>query len=229
MDINELFSLGTLIGIAGFIFGFWQYLKSEKNQRKSEAFQEKSEKFQQKYEELYLKVRTITWDELEKASRDLRKKFEETGFRPNIIFTPCRRGASIANMMYGVDENIFLYVGLRIDERGKPKPSDLPLNDLNEEWEDVKTRKYHHYIPKFFLTDLNRNKKLLILDDFAMSGDSLKDIVTDLIEKKGFKKENIKTATIICTSVARDANKSPDFTVFDTEYSDFYFPWGKAV
>lgn len=195
--------VGIIIGIAGVILA-WHY--------------------GQKNIELYKKLRTVTWDELQMASRGLRKKIERE-FQPNVIFTPCKRGATIANLMFDVDENIFLYVGTRMDRRGK-RSASLP-NDCEEGWGVVKTSKYYHYIPQILL-NLNKNIKLLIIDDFAMTGDSLKGIV-DLLKKEGFKEENIKTATIACTYSAYEGKHLPDFYWHKTEYKEFYFPWGKAV
>ena len=174
--------------------------------------------------ELYKKLRTITWDELRMASRGLRKKIEGK-FQPDVIFTPCKRGATIANLMFDVDETIFLYVGTRIDRQEK-RSASLP-NGWEEGWGVVETKKYYNYIPKILL-NLNKDIKLLIIDDFAMTGDSLEGIV-DLLKKEGFKEENIKTATIVCTHSVYDGKHLPDFYWNKTEYKEFYFPWGKAV
>ena len=123
--------------------------------------------------ELYKKLRTITWDELRMASRELRKKIEKK-FQPDVIFTPCKRGATIANLMFDVDETIFLYVGTRIGIQEK-RSASLP-KDWEEGWDVVETGKYYQYIPQILL-NLNKDIKLLIVDDFAMTGDSLKEIV----------------------------------------------------
>ena len=78
------------------------------------------------------------------------------------------------------------------------------------------------------LVKANKNVKVLIVDDFAMSGDSLKEIV-NLLEKKGFKRENIRTATIVCTPNAYDIRKQPNYYCIKNDYKEFNFPWGKAV
>ena len=62
-----------------------------------------------KHSQLYKELRRISWDELRIASRELRKKIERE-FQPDIVFTPCRRGATIANLMFDINENVPLYV-----------------------------------------------------------------------------------------------------------------------
>ena len=168
-------------------------------------------------------LRRIAWSDLKSASRELRNKIKEK-FQPDIVFAPCRRGATIANLVFEVGENIILYVGIREDRRVEEK-FVFSSDAWKKDWEVVETEKYFHYIPKAMLKE--RNANLLILDDFAMGGTSLKNIV-DFLLNKGFSEDKIKTATIVCTDVAHDASKAPDFWWKKTPYTDFEFPWGKA-
>lgn len=145
-------------------------------------------------------------------------------FKPDIIFSPCRRGATIANLFLDLDENVYLFVGVREDIRDGDTFKYTP-EKLSDCWYTIETKKYKQYIPKQLLE--NKQAKLLILDDFAMSGDSMLAITKFLIEN-GFVRENIKTATIVCTDAAFYAKKAPDFIWLKTSHIDFYFPWGKA-
>jgi len=167
-------------------------------------------------------LKRIVWSDLASASHRLRNKIKKK-FRPDIVFTPDRRGATIANLMFEVGENIILYVGIREDQR----ENDFVFSSekWKKDWEIVKTEKYFHYIPKALLKENNAN--LLILDDFAMSGTSLTSIV-DFLLNKGFSEDKIKTATIVCTDAAHDAGKAPDFWWKKTPHTDFEFPWGGA-
>ena len=167
-------------------------------------------------------LKRFIWSDLESASRGLRNKIKKK-FRPDIVFTPCRRGAAVANLMFEVGENIILYVGIREDRQ--EKKFDFSSKEWKKDWEVVETEKYFHYIPKAMLKE--RNANLLILDDFAMSGTSLKNIVNFLLDK-GFSEDNIKTATIVCTDATYDAGRAPDFWWKKTPYTDFEFPWGRA-
>jgi len=167
-----------------------------------------------------LNKKKITWEELQDFTNSLRKKIN-TGYKPDIYFSPCRRGATIANLMFLADENIPLFVGIREDNRGK----NTAFAFKHEGFVISKTEKYNHYIPKGLLDQ--KKFKLLIIDDFADTGDSLKTIVDFLVDN-GFEKENIKTATVVCSETAHRARKAPDY--FSTIMpSDFRFPWGEAI
>jgi hypoxanthine phosphoribosyltransferase len=167
-------------------------------------------------------LKRIPWSDLKSASRELRKEINRK-FKPDIVFSPCRRGVTIANLVFDVGENVILYVGIREDLR--EKDFYFSGNAWKEDYAVVETKKYEHYIPKGMLKE--RDINLLILDDFAMSGSSLEKI-KDFLVNEGFSEEKIKTATVVCTDAAYDAGKAPDFWWKKTPYTDFEFPWGKA-
>lgn len=164
--------------------------------------------------------RRIEYSDLMKASKGLKGKILKK-FQPDVLFTPCRRGATIANLMLDVGENIPLYVGFREDLREdilKSPPKNYEIAP--------KTGKYNHYIPEGLLNE-NKDSNILVIDDFVDSGDSLKTIVEFLITK-GFQRDKIKTATIVCTKTAIRSGKNSNFYVYEDMPYDFYFPWGRA-
>lgn len=179
---------------------------------------------QSKY--LFKEIRRISWDELRLAARELRKKIEKE-FHPDLIFVPCKRGATIVNLMYDVEENVQLFVGNRLDKRRTQ--FSLPKN-WRQQWAIVETGKYKHLIPRYLLNLLkeNKNRKILIIDDFTMTGDSIEKI-KELMEKEKIPSDNIKTAAIVATYVSYEGKGLPDFYWLITAYKVFYFPWGKAV
>jgi hypoxanthine phosphoribosyltransferase len=205
-------AIGFTVGIVGFVWGIVTYVYST---RKSAR--------------LYKELRRITWDEIRLASRKLRKNIERS-FHPSVVFAPCRRGAAIANLMFDTEENILLHVGIRIDKRTKNAKEFA--KSRTDDWKIVETGKYYHYIPLSLINLLSKDKtaKLLILDDYAMTGDSLKGIV-DLLLNNGVEQDNLRTAALVCTAGAWDGkgHKVPDFWWLKTTYDEFYFPWGKAV
>jgi len=163
--------------------------------------------------------RRITWSDLMIVSKELRREIEEQ-FHPDIIFAPCRRGVTIANLMFDVGENIILYMGIREDLREKTGFEHLP-----EDYDKIQTTGIHnHYLPRTLSAQSNKN--ILIIDDFASTGDSLRTIVDYMVEK-GFQKDKIKTATIVCSESAILSGKAPDFFSLKMP-PDFYFPWGRA-
>jgi len=202
--------IGYVFGIVGSAWGIATYLYTSR-----------------KSAQLYKELRRVTWDEIRLASHKLRKDIEKS-FQPSVVFAPCRRGATIANLMFDNEENVLLHVGIRIDKRvdGATLMANPPTND----WQVAETEKYYHYIPQALVNLLAKDKmaRLLILDDYAMTGDALKRII-DFFLERGVERRNLKTATLICTAAAREGKKLPDFYWHKTTYSEFYFPWGKAV
>lgn len=199
-----------IIGIAGFCWGIATWIYTYRKTRR-----------------LYDQLRRVAWDEIRLGSRELRAKFEHD-FQPTVIFAPCRRGATIANLMFDTGENILLHVGIRIDKRDKNQ--ELSTNLPAKDWKIVETDKYFHYIPRALVDFLRANKeaKLLILDDFAMTGDSLKGFV-DFFESHDVKRENIRTIAIVGTRASLEGKNLPDLCWFKTTEERFYFPWGKAI
>lgn len=211
-DINIILGIVTIISLILAIAGYFSSRRSHKENIYSN----------EKIIHLNEERRRITWSDLLSTCQELRSGIER-GFKPDIIFTPCRRGATIANLMFGVGENILMYVGIREDSREEKKFESPP-----KDYKSVPpTGKYNHYIPSALLAiDERKDMNLLVLDDFVDTGDSLKAIV-DFLSDEGFQRDNIKTATIVCSEAARRGGKEPDFFSLVMP-PDFYFPWGKA-
>ena len=87
------------------------------------------------------------------------------------------------------------------------------------------TNKWYAYVPEVIF--VNKKIKVLIVDDFAMSGDFIYGFKEYLL-KNGFNDSNIKTACVITTNVAINNNKAPNYYWKTVDSDDFYFPWGKA-
>ncbi len=163
--------------------------------------------------------RKLTWDDLTVAAMDLAQKLKRT-FQPELIFALSAKGTAIS--LIGLPElgcHLPLYVGLAEDERHHKFPF------APEHFERLATTKWTLHIPIALFA--NNEKRVLILDDFVMSGDSLKSVV-ELLVSKGFNRNNLKTAAIISTRVAADAGKAPDYCWRTVADANFYFPWGKA-
>ena len=201
MDTGIIYGIGGILGTLSFgILSIYFYKKTLKLNAEKES---------------------ITHEHLFKDSKKLKNNILKE-FEPDVLFTPCRRGATIANLMFDVSENILLYVGIREDLR-KGKLKSKPKG-----YEVVpRTKKYKHYIPRGLL-DEKKDANLLIIDDFADSGDSLKTIVDFLVNDNHFQRDKVKTATIVCTKTAIRNGKKSNFFIYDEMPPDFYFPWGKA-
>ena len=97
-----------------------------------------------KFSGINRELKRITWSDFKSASRELRKEINRN-FKPDIVFSPCRRGATIANLVFNVGENVILYVGIREDRR------EDNFCFLGEAWKKdfavVETNRCYHYLP----------------------------------------------------------------------------------
>lgn len=163
--------------------------------------------------------RKLSWDDLTVAALDLAQKVTKE-FQPDLIYALSARGTAVSLMaLPELGCNLPLYVGLAEDEKHH-KFCFRP-----DAFEQLKTTKWTLHVPVALFC--NSKRKVLVVDDFVMSGDSLKAVV-DLLVSKGFDQQNIKTAAIVSTRVAADAGKAPNFTWLNVPDANFYFPWGKA-
>jgi hypoxanthine phosphoribosyltransferase len=71
------------------------------------------------------------------------------------------------------------------------------------------------------------DRKVLLVDDFVMSGDGLRNVTTQLL-KYGFEADRIRTGAVVATRLAIANRKGPNFFAREARDFDFYFPWGRA-
>lgn len=168
---------------------------------------------------LFREKRRFSWEDMQTGSRELARTIRRD-FMPEIIYTLSPRGAIIVYLSISeMGDHIPVYVGIQEDIRNNP------FSSPPQDHEVVSTSKWNNYIPTSLFKE--SDKKLLILDDFAMSGDSLTNLVKFFV-KKGFSNDNVKTATLVCTNTAIDGRKAPNYYWFPIPDAQFYFPWGKA-
>jgi len=197
--------IGLLIGLLGIILSFIFHTKARKAEKETiEAIKEN---------------KSLSWSELQAGSSDLCKKFRKD-FTPDIILTPNLRGGIISELIKDqFEKHIPVFTGQIFWKKTSVHTPEIPDNF------QIKTGKWILYIPQSICAF--KESKLLIVDDFAMSGDTLWGIKEKLIDH-GFREENIKTVSLVTTKVAIDNSKEPDYFWRVNESSDFYFPWGKA-
>ena len=163
--------------------------------------------------------RRLSWPELLASANDLGSRIKRSVV-PDVAFTPGLRGATFANLLVNeIKDDIPVYVGISFWKTNNDSPYEL------QGFSKIETNKWYIYIPDAIKSF--QDKKLLLIDDFAMSGDGLEKIENMLVDK-GFKRENIYAVTVATTKVAIDNHKAPRYFWFKTEDSNFYFPWGKA-
>lgn len=168
----------------------------------------------------------ITWNQLQNYCRELRSEIESK-FDPEILVTPGLRGAIIAYLMYGTGahEDFLYFIGIQnkvpngeVDDGHETGTSNF-LDVIGE------TSKYEYYLPKPFPDEL-ADENILIVDDYAHTGESLETFEEYLLEN-GVDTDSIRTATVVCSSKADEFDKEPDFHG-PIEDLPFEFPWGDA-
>lgn len=74
---------------------------------------------------------------------------------------------------------------------------------------------------------MQKGKAVLILDDYAQSGDTLLQVRQNL-EWLGFGSDCIRTAALVSVRGLQESGKKPDFTWFWVDGPDVHMPWGHA-
>ncbi len=168
---------------------------------------------------LELDRKRLRYEELQAAANDLGAKINKT-FTPDAMFTPGLRGATFANLLVAeLKTEVPVFVGV-----SSWKDSEKPITSVPGH-RTLETNKWFVHVPESLLS--GQYSSILVVDDFAMSGDFLQLIVTTLTAA-GKKTEQIMTACVVTTKVAVQNHKAPNFYWQQTADDTFYFPWGRA-
>ncbi|MCH5298190.1 MAG: hypothetical protein J1E96_00360 [Ruminococcus sp.] len=195
--------ISEFFGIVGTVFGAWGVVLTLKSNKKNK------------------KLKSITWEDIQSATKFFWRKLQCRKFKPDFIVTPGQKGGIIAQLIRDFYEDDIPIISGFLRAKGQGTVE-------NENYLKLSTTKWDVYMP----VCLNENKqkdtiKLLIVDDFVMSGDFLKLLKNTLLEL-GYSEKNIYSCAIAVTRVAMDANKNPNYYWKVVDDKDFSFPWGKA-
>lgn len=195
--------ISELVGILGTVLGAWGVALTISSNRKNR------------------KLKTVTWADIQSATKFFWRKLQHENFKPDFIITPGQKGGIIAQLIKDFyKDDIPIFSGF-LEASGKGNVED-------ENYLKISTTKWDVYMPVSLKTFKEKEKiKLLIVDDFVMSGDFLFSLKSKLLEL-GYLNENIYSCAIAVTKVAMDANKKPSYHWKVVDNKDFYFPWGKA-
>jgi hypoxanthine phosphoribosyltransferase len=166
---------------------------------------------------------SLSWFDVPNAAKHLAKEVRRAEFSPDVIFTPDIKGGIIAQMveedLVKQDNRIPTLVGIVVAKGGR-KISD---SDSPESFVHFSTDNWELYVPKELFSDVNR--KILIIDDFCMTGNLLYTLRANLVGQ-GVPKDNIKIACVVTTKIARETRNLPNYFWKETTESFHYFPWG---
>ena len=157
------------------------------------------------------------WTQMRNAGRLLSNSITRR-FKPDMILAIQGGGGIFAHLiLFEMGEEIPLDI---IKLLPKSDPTDRFSSD---DFLLKHTTKWNYFIPK----ELGRCKhlKVLLVDDFAITGDSLSKLREALMEL-GFPRAHITTASAICSQAAIDAQNRPDFYWTKSQTVKVYLPWG---
>lgn len=163
---------------------------------------------------------TLTWTDLRIAVDDIAKEITNSSFVPDLIFALSGRGSIVAHLLsQELETEVPVLVGVTLWKESNAKPMDLPHHEF------ITTSKWYLGVPAALFE--KATQRLLIVDDFAMTGDALERI-RNLLMSKGYPSDNLRTVTVVATEVAVRSKKGPNFFWRSTESTQFFFPWGRA-
>ncbi len=191
--------LGTW-GALGTIISFISFIQYHKEKRKNKS---------------------IKWDDLQIAITHMYKKIKEE-FVPDILFIPNEKGGVLANL---IKKNLKLCTPCIFGIGVSKKYTKYKINNnLIDDYYIFETTKWIAYLPK--ILKKYKDKKLLVIDDFVMTGDFAFELKKKLVHDIGFDESNIKIMSLATTQIAIDSQKGPDYYWKSFDSSKVYLPWG---
>ena len=169
-------------------------------------------------EQLNRRERDLDWPRFRSAAADLARSIDRSNFMPDVVLAMSERGALVSYLVARELRTQVPIVTVAYLDRSDKK-FDLPG------YEPLNGTKATVFLPERF-AEL-RGSRLLLLDDFVMSGDGL-DSIIGLLVAKGFDRQDIKSGAVVATKLSIASKKGPDFYGRETRDFDFYFPWGRA-
>jgi len=144
----------------------------------------------------------LSWEQIEEAIEELGNKIKASGFEPDYII--------------GITTGGIIPLGLLVKQLGVRNILTISASSYEK---DKRKELFITYLPEIDLS----NKKVLLVDEIAETGETLKSI-SDTVAGK-YKTSQIKTAVIAinkekCVSV-------PDFFVVEEPKEWVVFPWEK--
>ena len=169
--------------------------------------------------------RSIRWVDLSAAAKTLSLSMRNN-FTPDVIYAPTQKSGIILELMQPYFKNyIPIIMGLGIPKRTNDL-NKAQSNILNaDDYYQFETSKWYAYVPKSITA--YKNKKVLIVDDFAMSGAYLKALKECFEKQAGFTPQNVKSACLVATTVAERDDSAPDYSWKTIDSAIVYLPWGR--
>jgi hypoxanthine phosphoribosyltransferase len=197
MDINVISSIVSVIGVVLTIYFGFKALRLEREKN------------------------NLSWPQLQLIADATCFKLKRDDFVPDLIIAPGLRGAILAELIVNkFNRNILAITGISFMEFTKK-----PMPIINGYIAFPIGKCWNIYIPSAI--NEFKNGKILIVDDFCLTGEFFQVLRTYLVGL-GFNNDNIKVFCPVITKVTKVAGRSPEYYNVVTDDDNFYFPWGKA-
>lgn len=167
-------------------------------------------------EQLNRRQRNYSWDRMVKAAGRIGNEVAAENFFPQVVLSLSDRAAIIAYLIE------------------KQLPNRVPVitaawdhGPVNSVW------KLHGYerlpggeelLPTEALSHI-RDYRILVVDDYTRSGKTMAN-GRSLLIRLGFAENNIRTAAIVTSKVAKAAGTAPDYVDSESDQVRFSMPWG---
>ncbi|MFE3846179.1 phosphoribosyltransferase family protein [Thermoplasmatota archaeon] len=174
------------------------------------------------FKSVYLqqKIKKYDWKDVEIGIEEISNKIFKK-FQPDVLLSLSGPGSIVANLMLTKTAKFIpLYVGI------SKKINSKDFTFEPQKMKTITTTRWKTYIPDEIFK-LN-NKRIVIIEDAVITGDTLNKLVNVLI-KNGIKRKNILTISLFTTELAVSSNKGPNIYWIKQKDSDFYLPWGNCL
>lgn len=148
----------------------------------------------------------VSWLDIENACKEIVTRLNKLNFTPDVVITPLKGGtipAVIISHLMNVNNLVAISAKRTTDNSVEAKRQDVAVDKL----------------PR---TDEVKNKKILIIDEIADSGDTLQKVYSEILKLKP--KQIITGVIVINSKRFNNKNKKPDIYIREVD-KWVVFPW----
>lgn len=169
------------------------------------------------------KLNRFYWSDIETGVDALVKRISKE-YDPEIVLCSSNGASGIIANLYLVKNDNYIPI---IYGNQKKTGTEFPVSIEENSKYCFKTSKWEVYLSN----DLEKykDKRLLVIEDVVISGDTLEEELK-VLKECGYSSKNIRTAALFVSGVALKSNKNPDFYWFELDdLTLYYYPWGRTI
>lgn len=167
---------------------------------------------------ILIRRKNISWGKIKKGIKMLRKEVDE--IKPDFIISFSGRGGIVANYLVAELENKYPLYMCPLEKR-----QDDSFGSITG-WKYFITSKWKVYIPDDILK--LKDKKILIIDDITVTGETILNLQDELINQHGIKSENLFSMTLLANEQVHLNKNIPHSYWKKVNITKYTVPWGKT-